>query len=132
MNLVKIESEKIKNGECFIRVNKTGVFAISTELRRRLNLNTNDQVAIYQDQDEPKDWYLKIEEGLICRKGNNPYTSIIFNSASIAKKIFESIGFEGKSLVIPVSHEPIAGYYAFITSNKKFMENGRKISTKSN
>jgi len=119
MNLKKIESERIKNGLCYIRINKKGVMACSSQMSRVIGLKAGDFVSFSQDLDNPTDWYFKKSDDktdLMVRNGNADKTSIIIASASIANKILDSTNNTGSAMFM-VSTQPIeGGYYAILTS----------------
>lgn len=112
MNLINMTESRQKSGKPFMSITKAGVIRFSCELTKRLGLKAGMQVAIFQDQDSPSDWYLKPDEpGLtlrVCTGG------MLTNSSSVCKDILNSIGHQ-KGARMLVSTTPVDGFFAIIT-----------------
>jgi hypothetical protein len=92
----------------------------STTLSRVLKIDMDSEINFYQDQKEPKNWFLKKEKGgMKIRHGNGKKAAFLVAASSIARRLLDSCNLK-KSTTFLVSTEPIQGnYYAIITSSAK-------------
>jgi hypothetical protein len=84
-----------------------GEIRISQSLSDMVGTSAGSKLQIFQDEDEPADWYIKFntEDGyLLHNKSGGGYS---FNSKPLIRAIKGSIKIrDGAKLIIPVSQEP--------------------------
>lgn len=76
---------------------KVGAARVNREACLLVGLKEGDQVKFHQDLEEPENWYLeKVKSGgFELRKHAGP--SLMFNSSRLAKRVAESVAFDGRS-----------------------------------
>lgn len=79
-----------------ISITHTGVFRVSTVLAEEMKLQEGDQVALAQDEDEPKDWYLhKVKaDGFPIHISGGGH---VFSALGITRQMMELIEFKHKT-----------------------------------
>ena len=107
-----------------ISVSKNGVMRINQPAVIQFSASEGQKLNIYQDEDSPKDWYIKFEDdGLILRKKESQGKGLLFQSSSIARDMIKSLGFETRFSAQIAKNKMIApnveGFYAIITSSAK-------------
>jgi hypothetical protein len=123
--------EKSRRGQASIRLTKSGMISISKELGELLQLKVGDKLALSQNEDKPKDWYLNVSPiGFAIRndsKNEKEKNRFAFNCSSLVQKLFDSIGYEGSSIAFLVSEEAEkiskVSYYAILTAGYRPKEN---------
>lgn len=117
MKLVKVIGQRVRSNQPFIHIHHAGVIRFSEFLCRQINLLDGNNVAFFNDLDNPGDWYFKINEpGDKVRCSPNSSQSMIINNAYVAKKILGTISKEKARIL--VSLETIRdGYYPIITAS---------------
>lgn len=77
---------------------KVGCNRINREACERLGLKEGDQVKFHQDEEEEADWYIeKVSEGGFSLRKVGSGSALAFNNTALAKKIAESVAYEGRS-----------------------------------
>lgn len=97
---------------------KTGLVILNEAAVHGLNLKSGDKIDLVQDEDRPKDWYLRIREtGFILRPKDTKHKAILkFASIVLVKKIQSSLGID-HTFSVPVAIKPSQDMYAIITSS---------------
>jgi|688.fasta_scaffold687957_3 hypothetical protein len=108
MNLVKYDqnnSQRVRSGKACVNFSRKGASNISKKAQEMMGLKEGDSVAIYQDNDNPADWYMaKDKDGFQCRRNT---AGLMFNSAMIANSILDCFSYEGKSFSFLIGSEPL-------------------------
>jgi bifunctional DNA-binding transcriptional regulator/antitoxin component of YhaV-PrlF toxin-antitoxin module len=106
-----------------VTVSKTGLISLNAAAAETVGLKPGDKLEIVQDEDSPKDWYIKAkssEDGFEVRDYKNG--AVAFNSVPLTQTIRQSLAKEG-SLFIPVALEPVDlegdKYFSLLTSAVK-------------
>lgn len=77
-------------------IHSKGDFAFNQKAILDLELKQNNQVLFFQDEKDGKNWYIsKVEKGGFLLLPTKGIKSLCFNSAKLAKEIFDSVSFEG-------------------------------------
>lgn len=123
MKLKKIEftpTHAKKGGPPALRVAKGGVFSFNKSLMEHLKLKAGSGVDFFQDEEEKKDWYIRLDpnsKNKVRAKKDAP--GVIFNNAQLAQHFLESAEVNEESYSFPVCKEPTKVgkelYYAVIT-----------------
>lgn len=83
----------VRNGAAIIHFYKDGLIGFSPRAAEILNLNENNAVSFFQDEDEPTLWYVAKETeenntGYVVRKMNdNTPKRLVFNNKSLFHEI---------------------------------------------
>jgi len=115
----------IRIGKPTIRFAKQGTITLASTLTKKIGLKENDSIEFIQDEENPRDWYLKKaykEKGFSLRTYNKSTGALITNSIVMVNKFLESIDKKNaKSVGCLVATEPteVEGLklYAIITSS---------------
>lgn len=115
MNLKTFNPQNIPNRRqmtACIGINiKNGSLRFNREAYLRMKLSNEMQIQFLHDEDDIGQWYLEIvkKDGFKLRKGNiiSKNHSLIFQSCSLVKEIFDSVNFIGISGYILIAPEPI-------------------------
>ncbi len=91
-----IENTKcVKIGKPTIRFAKQGQITLSTEAVRKMNIKPGDKIEFIQDEEKPKDWYLKKSKiGFSTRKYSGS-DALICNASTICRLFMISVEKEG-------------------------------------
>lgn len=123
MKLLVIDPHKLEriNGKPGISMNKLGYIHLNRILCENMNMTKESTISFVQDQESPKDWYLKGGGKLKLRgKDGNGFST---NSVFIMAKIIESLGLDKtKSYSFEVQSDFImvnAEHYFLILTSKK-------------
>lgn len=83
---------------------KAGTIALNKEFSSKIGLEVNDKVSIVQDEENPDDWYLLIddENGFPLRENKD---RLIFNNATTAKAVIDYFKFRTKSVRFQIATE---------------------------
>ena len=114
-----------QNKKASISLSKSkGVVRISSLLAELAGAKEGTHVQVFQDEEEPSDWYLKFNapQGHLLRKKSSRGGGYIFNCKSLIDAIKFSVdNKQGKRWCIPVATEPDPEYgvYAILTSALK-------------
>ncbi len=102
-----------------IRVTKGGVFSFNKGLSEHLKLNAGTGVDFFQDEEVPRDWYIKLSEksqNKVRRK--EPSKGYLFNNAGLAGAFLTSIDAidDSKSFKVATVPEKVGKefYYAIL------------------
>jgi hypothetical protein len=77
---------------------KVGCNRLNREACELIGLKAGDKIKFLQDEEEEGDWYIeKVKEGGFVLRTTKNATSLCFNSTPMAKKIADSVVFEGRS-----------------------------------
>ncbi|HBL74273.1 MAG: hypothetical protein A2W90_18135 [Bacteroidetes bacterium GWF2_42_66] len=119
-------SQVIRHGAVSIRVNaKTGVISLSSATVKILGLEAGNGIAIINDEDSPKDWYIHVSASpdafkLRTFKGKSKYGFLFCNSTVVVRKMLESVGITHYSAAFTISQTPVEiqglQYWLIITS----------------
>lgn len=103
---------------------KAGMFHISATAAEKLGLKDGDSIELHQDEENERDWYLsKSKKGFALRnkKKDSDEFGLIFNNVSLAKLIFESLGYQAQTGRCLFGAEPTViksvAYWPVITAN---------------
>ena len=107
MKLKLVVSEKGRLTGKSISVSAAGVFSFSKELITETGLKEDDKLNFYQDEENPRDWFLCAEkEGQLILRSyakNSSYNTFMANNSDMAKKLRKSLGLlTAKSFKVPV------------------------------
>ena len=127
MKLVEFKPDKRELIQPTISLYKNGAIHLSTSLVKRFCTQGAEKIRIYQDEEEPSDWYLGFdsEEGIQIRKfvkkskNGDSYDEYLFACKPLVDSIKSSIKKRDSARwTIPVSTtpDPETGLYALITS----------------
>lgn len=128
MKLKLVVSERGRLTGKSISISSAGVFSFSKDLIQEIGLKDNDKLNFYQDEANPKDWFLCAEKDgqLLLRSycKNNSYKTYMANNADVAKKLRNALRIlHSKSFKVPVgSANEIEGvmYWPLITAAVKY------------
>lgn len=92
----------LRNYEPFIHLNtKTGLITINKTACDQIKLGGGDKIIFHQDDEDQENWYLqnlgKKGNGFEVRDKKGITSGVIFNNATLARKITESVLFTGLS-----------------------------------
>jgi len=120
MKLKKFENDRrFKRGTASVYMNKKGLLNFSSEFVRQTGLEPGQKVNFYQDEKEPRDWYLQTDpHGDFELYQTSGLKSLKLNSVALCEAITKSVGAE-----LPISFkmavEPTEpGLYAILTTIK--------------
>jgi hypothetical protein len=84
-----------------------GTITLNKDFFSKVGLEVNDKVSITQDEDNPDDWYLLIddENGFALRQ-NKSKDRLLFNNAATAKAVIDHFKFRTKSVSFQIATEP--------------------------
>ncbi len=95
MKLRYIKPERITFSRPTIYFSKKGHVSINAGAVRALNLDHHHFIQFFQDEEHPRDWYVKFNkenEGFPLRKTKN-IKSLSFHSSDLSRKVMHSLGF---------------------------------------
>jgi hypothetical protein len=122
----KQPKEKRQPKPPFVRIMANGVITFNKGLSRFLNLSEGIGIDFYQDEEDSRDWYLKVDkdsENKVRKK--KPHDLYVFNNVRLANAILSSIGASDEgldTLALPVVKEATTfpesegNYFAIITN----------------
>lgn len=88
---------------------KTGIVIFNPPAIDLLQIKDGDTVVFHQDEEDKVNWYVEVvgnsPKGFKLRI-KKPTNYLMFNSTSLARRIFESVDFTGKSGSILIAGEP--------------------------
>jgi hypothetical protein len=103
-----------RRGEVSISFRKSGSITISTAAEKLIGLKAKDHIDLFQDEEEPSDWYLhKSKEGCLTLRhpnGNPDHGGgLATNASSICYKFRVSLGLEDytENLRCLISRTPV-------------------------
>ena len=111
-----LKSRSSENTEPLIHVSKSGIITFNQQLINELKLVQKRKISFFQDEDSPKDWYIKLDtiNGIPLKEKKN--SSILYiQYKNLSDKILESLNSKNKSLKIRVSTQLHEGMYSLIT-----------------
>jgi len=105
MAFKKFDSQTLpaaRNGAAIISFNKEGLISFTQRAVEILNLNENNSVSFFQDEDEPNLWYVAKETeenntGYVVRKMNDNPKILGFNNRSLFYEISVSLKLDTKN-----------------------------------
>jgi len=104
-----------------ISLYKNGEFRISQSLADIMGAKTGSRIQVFQDEEEPTDWYIKFntEDGYLLRNKSGKGAGYAFCSKPLVEAIKNSVKIrDGAKFIMPVSSEPDPELqvYAILTS----------------
>jgi hypothetical protein len=109
MKLKKFDSTNCKNsriGKATISLCSNAASAISKTATEALGLKPGDGIAIFQDIENPTDWYAcKDKDGFPLREHSSG--GLVFNASAVANHLFDSIQFNLKRFNFPIAKEGV-------------------------
>jgi hypothetical protein len=109
MGLIKYDSTNTRSGsraaKPTISFAKAGMITISGAAVAILKLKEGDKVSIFQDEEEPKDWYIAPDPAGFEIRPIKSGKAWAFNNAAIAGAVRLALKAEG-SVVFPIAAEP--------------------------
>ena len=110
-----------RNNSIHIGLHYTGRILLSKGLTDLMGLKAGDNITIFQDEEEPTDWYLaKTKKGGFPVSGRGGKHSYYLNSSEMVRKIFGSLNYRELSGSMFVGAEPVeANIFPMITSSLK-------------
>lgn len=105
-----------------LRITTQGRFFLNKRAANDLNLNKGDLVNLVQDEENPRDWYLKKtdDEAGFPLSVQGKHRGVSFSSSTIRNVMFKSLGLPLLSTTFRISNKPIeGGYFPIITSSAK-------------
>lgn len=117
----------LRKGQAVITFNTGGNIALTKNAAETLGLKAGDKVALLQDTDNPKDWYLSVgdAQGFELRK-RTENGSVQFNNVSLVDKVLRSLGISNNAsfplVAEPQNLEGGGKVYPIITSRIKAKE----------
>jgi hypothetical protein len=99
---------------------KSGIIRFNRTAVKHLKLEVGDKIAIYQDEERPRDWYIEktdSETGLIMRKHSSP-GSVCCNAKQITSVVQKAVKNEVKTMRFRIAALPVEegqGLYAILT-----------------
>jgi len=92
-----------------ISINVKGSIRINPAGLELIGATDKHAIVLHQDGTTPEDWYLEVVKsgGFPLRSNMGTAGGLITNSAGLVKKIFASVGFDGKSGVAGIAPEPV-------------------------
>lgn len=86
---------------------KTGRFIFNKTASELIGLKDKYQVVIYQDEQEPEDWYIEVVKGGgFVLSGRERQGECVFNNTVIARKIAESVGYTARNGRMLIAGKP--------------------------
>jgi hypothetical protein len=85
-----------------IRVDfKHGVFCINKSAYSKMKIGGGDKIILHQDEENPENWFLqnvgKKGNGFETRIAKDKSEQMLFNNATLGRKIADSVAFDGNS-----------------------------------
>jgi hypothetical protein len=86
---------------------KTGRFLFNKTASELMGLKDKCKIVILQDENEPEDWYLEVvkDRGFVISSRDRQSESV-FNNTVIARKIAESVGYNGRNGRMLIAGQP--------------------------
>jgi hypothetical protein len=86
---------------------KMGTFTINKSAKHLMGIDAGDVVTLMWDNAKPEDWYIQVGgcNAFILRNTNAHKTSLIFNSADMARELFRAIGYIYDFGKMPIGEE---------------------------
>lgn len=114
MNLETFNVENLpnqKDRKPYIGVNQaSGTLRFNPEAVEKMKLKADNMIWLHHDKENPGDWYLEVvkEKGFVLRKKSvtGPH-GLVTQSCKLVRKIFDTIGYTGKSGHIGIGAEPV-------------------------
>ena len=101
-----------------VRVSNNGKISFNLRAGEILDFKNNPKVRFFQDQENPKNWYIKsYNKGNVFLIKNYRTQGNSFFSSSLTTKILRSID-TGRTCKFILSHKKTGMYYALITHSK--------------
>lgn len=84
-----------------------GLFTFNKPAAELINVCEKDKVVVYQDEEEPENWYIEVvkDRGFPVRY-NKRWENYKFNNVKVARKIAESVCFSGKTGRMLIAKQP--------------------------
>lgn len=108
----------------FLSISKTNYMRFNQALKNRLGLKHGDVIKMAQDQDNPKDWFLLLNQrsGFELRAKDDEDKGLMLQSSSLVAIMRESLGMstKDKSVRFLVAEKPVSDdnpyVYAILTA----------------
>ena len=121
MKLKEFSTTGIKSlkGIATITFTKSGCISFNRKAVETIGLKTGDKLIFFQDEENPKDWYMKISEdkGAELRATTSGNCGLVCNFAVVAQNVFTSTGTSSR-VKFQISTHPDNDMYAIITKNE--------------
>jgi len=116
MAIVRRDNENVVQGKAYVRITGKGLMRFSNKAADAIGIKGGDRLAIYQDDENKRDWYVKKEsDGLVVYWTEK--LGVRVSSKKVATEILESLGAGTDSLRVFVAKEPDAnGLFALLTA----------------
>jgi hypothetical protein len=113
----------------------TGLISFSVGFINKIKLVATARIALIQDEERPKDWYIQVgadDHGFALRKKD---TAVAFNCVTVARQLLESTELIDKGgngtvrfllATDPTVDETLGALYAIITKSGKVSNRTRK------
>lgn len=120
MKLKKFESgNRYKRGVASMYMNKKGLMNFSAEFVRRAGLKPGQIVNFYQDEKEPRDWYMQTDPHGDFELYQVPgQRALKMNAVALCEAISESVGRELPTAFRMATEPTEPGLYAILTTIK--------------
>lgn len=108
--LDRVSAPPFDNKQPTVTLRKKGVCNINSALAELMKLKTGGSVALFQDENEPDNWYIAKDskDGFAVRQSyDKQSTSVMFNASGAVKQIFEHFNYEETSARCVVGKEPV-------------------------
>ena len=121
MKLKEFSTTGIKSlkGIATITFTKSGCISFNRKAVETIGLKAGDKLIFFQDEENPKDWYMKISEdkGAELRATTSGNGGLVCNFAVVAQNVFTSTGTSSRVKFQILTH-PDNDMYAIITKNE--------------
>jgi len=123
-------STRSVRGEISMNVNEKGVIRLSKYTSIMLGLSPGDKVEFFQDNDDPRDWYVKksVSKEAFRLNTNKEWGYFYFNSSYLSSRIMAVAKCKSASFMLSktpkmIDDEP---YYLILVANPIQLRNTRK------
>lgn len=131
MKLVKFDKSNcatIRTKQAAVTVKADGQIVVNNEAATKVGLKATDTIALLQDSENPKNWYLvKDKDGFKLRASGKTTPVLVTYNPVVVKNLLESLGIKSENAVRfklsteAVKHEK-QSLYAILTSEFRISE----------
>lgn len=110
---------KALKGMATITFSKSGCIGLNNKTVESMGLKPGDKLVFFQDEDNPRDWYMGVgkEKGAELRLGSGTSGSLFCNFSFVVQEVFESTQTKGR-VKFQVASRCENGVFAIITKNQ--------------
>jgi bifunctional DNA-binding transcriptional regulator/antitoxin component of YhaV-PrlF toxin-antitoxin module len=112
MKLVKFDSTnsaKVRSKQAAVTVKADGQIVINGEAFTKLGLKAGDTIAVLQDSENPKSWFIiKDKDGFKLRTSGKTSPTLVCNNEKVASALLASLGIKTENAVrFKLNTEPV-------------------------